>query len=202
MQLSSYQEKIIDWVKAGAGNACCNAVAGSGKSTTLRLAAIALQEAGIKPSQIKICVFGKANSLDLIAKFGNGWKSSISTLHSAGWTLVKRHLSIFDDNEVEVSQSKYKKIAEELGLIGKRGDYGSLQLDDAIEKNEDFIRLVNLVRLTNSEPIPETIEEICEHFEMADIYEFSIVADAITQCLKIGENQAMRKTGFDFTDQI
>jgi hypothetical protein len=128
MQLSSYQERIIDWVKTGKGHGCCNAVAGSGKSTTLRLAAIALQEAGIKPSQIKICVFGKANSLDLIAKFGNGWKSSISTLHSAGWTLVKKHLSIFDDDEIKVSNNKYKKIAEELGLIGKRGDYGSLQL--------------------------------------------------------------------------
>jgi len=202
MQLSSYQEKIIDWVKTGKGHGCCNAVAGSGKSTTLRLAAIALQESGIKPSQIKICVFGKPNSLDLIAKFGSKWKESISTLHSAGWTLVKKHLSIHNSYDVEVSKNKYKKIAEELGLIGKRGSYGSLQLNDAIEKNEDFIQLIDLVRLTNSEPIPETIEEICEHFEMADIYEFSIVADAITQCLNIGESQAMRKTGFDFTDQI
>src|SRR4028118_845190 len=202
MQVSSYQEKIIDWVKAGTGNACCNAVAGSGKSTTLRLAAIALQEAGIKPSQIKICVFGKANSLDLIAKFGSKWKESISTLHSAGWTLVKKHLSISNSYDVEVSGNKYKKIAEELGLIGKRGSYGSLQLDDAIEKNEDFIQLIDLVRLTNSEPVPEIVEEICEHFEMADIYEFSIVADAIAKCLDIGENLARKKAGFDFTDQI
>jgi hypothetical protein len=103
MQISSYQERIIDWVKTGIGNACCNAVAGSGKSTTLRLAAIALQKAGIKPSQIKICVFGKSNSLDLIAKFGNQWKESISTLHSAGWTLVKKHLSIHNSYDVEVS---------------------------------------------------------------------------------------------------
>lgn len=32
MQLSSYQEGIIDWVKNGTGHGCCNAVAGSGKS--------------------------------------------------------------------------------------------------------------------------------------------------------------------------
>ncbi|MEG5087949.1 MULTISPECIES: UvrD-helicase domain-containing protein [unclassified Microcoleus] len=202
MQLSSYQEKIIDWVKKGVGHGCCNAVAGSGKSTTLRLAAIALKEAGIKPSEIKVCVFGKANSLDLIAKFGQEWKESISTLHSAGWSLVKKHLSIRNNYEVKVSGNKYKEIAEELGLIGKPGKYGSLQLEDALEKNEDFIKLIELVRLTNSEPIAETVEEICDHFEMADIYEFSIVADAIAQCLNIGENQARKKTGFDFTDQI
>ncbi|MEG4997856.1 DEAD/DEAH box helicase family protein [Microcoleus sp. B4-D4] len=83
MQLSSYQEKIIDWVRNGVGHGCCNAVAGSGKSTTLRLAASALKESGIKPSEIKVCVFGKANSLDLIAKFGQEWKGSISTLHIA-----------------------------------------------------------------------------------------------------------------------
>ncbi|MEG4634098.1 3'-5' exonuclease [Microcoleus sp. AR_TQ3_B6] len=202
MQVSLYQERIIDWVKTGKGHGCCNAVAGSGKSTTLRLAAIALQEAGIKPSQIKICVFGKANSLDLIAKFGNEWKESISTLHSAGWTLVKKHLSIQNSYDVEVSGNKYKKIAEGLGFIGKRGNYGLLQLNDAIEKNEDFIQLIDLVRLTNSEPVPEIVEKICKHFEMADIYEFSIVADAIAECLKIGENLARKKTGFDFTDQI
>jgi len=37
---------------------------------------------------------------------------------------------------------------------------------------------------------------------MADIYEFSIVADAIAECLKIGENLALKKNGFDFTDPI
>lgn len=147
-------------------------------------------------------MFGKANSLDLIAKFGQEWKESISTLHSAGWSLVKKHLSIRNNYEVKVSGNKYKEIAEELGLIGKPGKYGSLQLEDALEKNEDFIKLIELVRLTNSEPIAETVEEICDHFEMADIYEFSIVADAIAQCLNIGENQARKKTGFDFTDQI
>src|SRR4028119_322345 len=115
MQLSSYQEKIIDWVKTGKGHGCCNAVAGSGKSTTLRLAAIALQESGIKRSQIKICVFGKANSLDLIDKFGNNWKESISTLHSAGWSLVKQHLSIRNSYDVKVSGKKYKTIAQTLG---------------------------------------------------------------------------------------
>lgn len=78
---SSFQLKIIDWILNGSGNGCCNAVAGAGKSTTLKIVALTLSESGFRPSEIKICVFGKANSLDLIAKFGNRWKSSISTLH-------------------------------------------------------------------------------------------------------------------------
>jgi DNA helicase-2/ATP-dependent DNA helicase PcrA len=203
MQLSSYQETIIDWVKTGKGHGCCNAVAGSGKSTTLRLAAIALQEAGIKPSQIKICVFGKANSLDLIDKFGNEWKESISTLHSAGWSLVKQHLSIRNSYHVKVSGNKYKTIAQTLGFISSRGNPSStLRREDAIEKDNDFVKLLDLIRLTNYQSGSDEIKEICKHFEIADIYKYSIVASAIEQVLKVGENQARKKIEFDFTDQI
>jgi superfamily I DNA/RNA helicase len=202
MQVSSYQETIIDWVKTGKGHGCCNAVAGSGKSTTLRLAAIALQEAGIKPSQIKICVFGKANSLDLIAKFGNEWKESISTLHSAGWSLVKQHLSIRNSYD-KISGNKYKMIAQSLGLISSRNNPNSaLRKEDAIEKDDDFVKLLDLIRLTNYQAGSEDIKQICKHFELADIYKYSIVASAIEQVLKIGENLARKKIGFDFTDQI
>jgi DNA helicase-2/ATP-dependent DNA helicase PcrA len=202
MQVSSYQETIIDWVKTGKGHGCCNAVAGSGKSTTLRLAAIALQEAGIKPSQIKICVFGKANSLDLIAKFGNEWKESISTLHSAGWSLVKQHLSIRNSYD-KISGNKYKMIAQSLGLISSRNNPNSaLRKEDAIEKDDDFVKLLDLIRLTNYQSGSEEIKQICKHFELADIYKYSIVASAIEQVLKIGENLARKKIGFDFTDQI
>jgi ATP-dependent exoDNAse (exonuclease V) beta subunit len=203
MQLSSYQEKIIDWVKTGKGHGCCNAVAGSGKSTTLRLAAIALQESGIKPSQIKICVFGKANSLDLIDKFGNNWKESISTLHSAGWSLVKQHLSIRNYYDVKVYGKKYKTIAQTLGFISSRGNPSStLRIEDAIEKDDDFVKLLDLIRLTNYQSGSDEIKQICKHFEIADIYKYSIVASAIEQVLKVGENQAQKKIEFDFTDQI
>jgi superfamily I DNA/RNA helicase len=202
MQLSSYQEKIIDWVKTGKGHGCCNAVAGSGKSTTLQLAAIALQESGIKPSQIKICVFGKANSLDLIDKFGKDWKESISTLHSAGWSLVKQHLSIRNSYD-KVSANKYKTIAQSLGLISSRGNPNSaLRKEEAIEKDDDFVKLLELIRLTNYPYGSDEIKKVCEHFEIADIYKYSIVASAIEQVLKIGENLAIKKIGFDFTDQI
>lgn len=40
MEPSKYQLGILDWIKLGKGNAVCNAVAGAGKSTTLRLAAL------------------------------------------------------------------------------------------------------------------------------------------------------------------
>ena len=67
MKPSKYQQKILLWLENGSGNATCNAVAGSGKTTTLKLAAQKLQSMGHQPKDIKVIVFGKQNSLDLIA---------------------------------------------------------------------------------------------------------------------------------------
>ncbi|MCD8489505.1 MAG: UvrD-helicase domain-containing protein [Desertifilum sp.] len=203
MELSSYQQSIIDWVKNGKGHGCCNAVAGSGKSTTLRLAAIALEESGISPSTIKICVFGKANATDLISKFGKAWESSISTLHSAGWTLLKEHLGIKNPQGL-IKSNKYKAIAQDMGLLSKRGVKGSLQREKLLTQEGDFTKLLDLVRLTNQFPSAEAIRDICAHFDFPDVREYSIIASAIAQVLGVGERQAKDRSGmsFDFCDQI
>lgn len=202
MQPSKYQQEILDWLINGKGNGCCNAVAGSGKSTTLKLAAKALQEEGIKPSEIKVIVFGKANSLDLIAKFGREWNQSISTCHSAGWSMVKRYLNIAKSGKL-VNGNKYKKIAQDFNLIARRGlPKGDLKRGSALDKDADFIKLIELTRLTNQEPSREIVEEICDHFEMPDVWEFETVAEAIADVLDEGERQGRQKMSFDFTDMI
>lgn len=200
MELSLYQTKILEWVKHGQGNACCNAVAGSGKSTTLKYAALALRENGVRPSQIKICVFGKANANDLIEKFGSEWKSSISTLHSTGFYLVKRYLGIW---KARVENKKYKKIAQGYDLIAKRGSrIGSLRQEEALDSDADFLELVDLVRLTNKQPTPEAIAEICRHFQLPDVWKIDRVARAIAVVLAAGEQQASDEHLFDYTDML
>jgi superfamily I DNA/RNA helicase len=94
-------------------------------------------------------------------------------------------------------------IAQSLGLISSRNNPNSaLRKEDAIEKDDDLVKLLDLIRLTNYQSGSEDIKQICKHFELADIYKHSIVASAIEQVLKIGENLARKKIGFDFTDQI
>ena len=100
---SKYQQKILEWLTYGNGNGVCNAVAGAGKTTTLKLAAQKLQALGFKPKDIKVIVFGKQNSLDLIEKFGRGWKSSIQTLHSVGFKILQQEIGRFQRNEKIVS---------------------------------------------------------------------------------------------------
>lgn len=202
MQPSIYQQQILEWLTLGKGNGCCNAVAGSGKSTTLKLGAIALQKSGLHPSECKIIVFGKSNSLDLIAKFGTEWKESISTLHSAGWTLLKDHCELRGNTRNLIKSTKYKAIAQDQGFIAKRGAKGTLKNEGAIDKEADFTKLIDLVRLTNSKPTKAAVIDICQHFEIQGVWKPEIIARAIDMVLKIGENQAMNKESFDFTDQI
>ncbi|WP_066425116.1 UvrD-helicase domain-containing protein [Anabaena sp. 4-3] len=200
---SKYQLAIADWILRGNGHGCCNAVAGSGKSSTLRIVAKTLVESGLRPSEIKICVFGKLNAQDLIKKFGAAWKESISTLHSAGFSLLKKHLGIKSSYDVDVSSLKYKRITQDLELIPKRGSYsGRLRQEYIIGNDNDFLKLIDLVRLTNQQPTEDIIRAIALHFEIDDIWKPDLIAQWIQYCLNIGEQKAINKEGFDFTDQI
>ncbi len=200
---SHYQQGILEWLINGKGNAACNAVAGAGKSSTLQMAAIVLEQLGFKPDEIRVMVFGKANSQDLIKKFGTAWKDSVSTLHSAGWTLIKQELGIKNPLNL-IKANKYRRIAQDQELISQprsRGQ-GTLRNEGAIDKDADFLTLVDLIRLTNSKPTEVAVQDICEHFEIAGVWRPEIVARAIGLVLKIGEEQAINKVAFDYCDQI
>ena len=200
---SSFQLKIIDWILNGSGNGCCNAVAGAGKSTTLKIVALTLSESGFRPSEIKICVFGKANSLDLIAKFGNRWKSSISTLHSAGWKLLIQYLQIDSKKRGLLSDNKYKRICQNLRLIvGRRNKSSILKDREIIDNASDFLKLIDLVRLCDVEVTTENIIALSRHYEIEKVHKPQDVAYWINRCLKIGEQQAINKECFDFVEQV
>ncbi|MCY7283685.1 MAG: UvrD-helicase domain-containing protein [Cyanobacteria bacterium CAN_BIN43] len=123
-------------------------------------------------------------------------------MHSAGFSLLKRELEIKDNRDIQLSDGKYRKIAQDIDLISKRGSRGQLTRDGAVGKDSEFLRLVNLMRLTNNDPTATSVRELCHHFEVEDIYEYSIVASAIAACLRIGEQKARNNRFIDFTDQI
>jgi DNA helicase II / ATP-dependent DNA helicase PcrA len=205
MKPSKYQEKILEWLQSGNGNATCNAVAGSGKTTTLKLAAQQLQSMRLTPSDIKVIVFGKQNSLDLITKFGREWKYSIQTLHSVGFRVLQHEIGRFRSNEKIVS-SKYRQIAEQKKLIPKktkqRSYKGSLTESNAISRVEHFLTLIDLARLTLSDLSVESIESIAYHHNLEGIHDFKRVSIAIANILVEGQEQAINDHRIDFTDMV
>ena len=205
MKPSKYQQKILDWLANGNGNATCNAVAGSGKTTTLKLAAEKLQSMGYQPKDIKVIVFGKQNSLDLISKFGREWKYSIQTLHSVGFRVLQQEIGKFRRDE-RILSSKYRRIAEDRKLIPrrtkKRKYKGSLTESKAISRVEHFLTLINLARLTLSDLSLKSITEIAYHHNLEGIHDFKRVTDAIATILVEGQEQAINQHRIDFTDMV
>jgi DNA helicase II / ATP-dependent DNA helicase PcrA len=200
---SKYQIAIIDWILQGKGNACCNAVAGAGKSSSLFIVGKTLEQQGIKPYEVKVCVFGKENSKDLIKKFGAGWQSSISTLHSAGWSLVKQELGIRDSRSANVSSKKYRAIATSFDLVpGNSSRMSLLTQNKIVEEADVFFKLIDLVRLYNTEAHPLELERLCDHHEIEGLLKPYECAQQIQRCLLVGEQQAANKVCFDFTDQL
>lgn len=202
MKPSKYQLAILDWLENGNGNATCNAVAGAGKSTTLKLAAQQLEQQGISPNEVKIIVFGKQNSLDLIAKFGQQWKESIKTLHSAGFKILQGEIGRFRRDE-RVRTGKYRAIAEDLEYLGKKRskDKGRLIAQKVIEKPDPFLTLIDLVRLTLSDTGLDSLSKIVSHYNLEGIYNLERVSQAIARILRVGEEQALDHQ-IDYTDMI
>lgn len=202
MEPSKYQKQILEWLLNGNGNGTCNAVAGSGKSSTLRLSAQELLIGGVHPDEVRICVFGKKNSEDLIKKFGPRWRNSISTLHSTGFRLLQDEIGRFTRHEKPQS-SKYRTIAEDMGILpNRRARTGGMLIDTkAIDKPNAFLKIVDFLRQTLLEPTPANIEELAAHFTIEGIRDSERVAHAAIPVLEEGERQAQKHV-IDFVDQI
>ena len=201
MEPSKDQKRILNWVKNSKNNKkhlVVNAQSGSGKSSSLKMIVLELEKFGHTPNDIRICVFGKANSLDLVEKFGKKGEQSISTLHSIGWSIIKQHLSIKKPSDYKIDTKKYDKIAEGLGL-----EFEGIFDKDYLSKKTDFLKIVDLIRLTNKDSTPNNISDICQHFEISEIQDFDKISIAVEKCLKLGKKSALSNNKiFDFTDQI
>ncbi|MGK7893948.1 MAG: UvrD-helicase domain-containing protein [Xenococcus sp. (in: cyanobacteria)] len=205
MKPNKYQQDILDWVSQGKGNATCGAVAGSGKSSTLLLVAQQLIQSGLRYQDIKIVVFGTQNKKDLIDKFGKEWKYSIQTLHSVGYRNLQKEIGRFNRSESPKS-NKYRKIAEDLHYIpNKRKSQRykpKLVADGSIIEIASFVKLIDLVRLTQSIPSKESIRQLTSHFNLEGIENYYKVAEAIDKILTVGQTEAIDNHNIDFADMV
>lgn len=179
IKLSKFQEDIINKVLEAIQsnkpiNIAVNAVAGSGKSTTIKYIAIAAHQAGIKIDDIRITVFGKKNAKDLQTKLGRQWEKSIGTLHSTGFALIQKELGSWSRSD-KIDDYKYEKIARELGYINGRGKdrtISTLIQDGAIAKDNgelSFLKILSLLRLTLREPTFDNVNWLINHFQIEGI---------------------------------
>jgi DNA helicase II / ATP-dependent DNA helicase PcrA len=153
---------------------------------------------GIEPKDIKIIVFGKQNSIDLITKFGEHWRDSICTLHSLGYSFCTQLIGKISN----VDSEKYKKIAKDIGYIGTYKRPGSLKQSQAIEDEKQFLKLFDLARFNLGAFESATLEQIALHHNLDKILDYKACADAMCELLSLGLEWSEEKKVVDYIDMI
>ena len=190
------------------------ALAGTGKSTTLKLIAEELTKLGIHPGSCRFVVFGKKNSLDLKEKFktiGPGWDKSVQTLNSLGYGIL-RDATGKSHKFYNLRGQKYLDVARDLGYLTKRDRDGNMnpgRLSHSekapIRSDRHFTELLEKLRLHCYIP-PLVDEDAVEIMDQRYKWEFKSyhhqeIADAAKHCLQVGIER-VEDGIIDFLDQI
>lgn len=197
---SIYQEGILKAIdNKEEKNLICNAVAGSGKSTTLNMVANHLVDNhGILPEDIKLVVFNKHNANSLKNKFGEAWNNSICTLHSLGYSFCTRYIGKLR----KIDEGKYHKLGKQLGYLSKQKIFGSLIKSKAIESDMQFLKLLDLARYELSDCTPEELKDIASHHNLDELIDFEVISQAINHLIEAGIEQAENDRILDYTDMV
>jgi superfamily I DNA/RNA helicase len=185
-QADKYQRPIIDAVLGKTGNIQVNAVAGSGKSSTLEAAAGECEKQGRKTT---IICFAKAIQTAMEARLKKaGFRHvTASTIHSLGNKSISRAIGA-----ARLDGDKGRKIVEE--LVGTNYEDRTVR---SLAK-----RIVELCKVTLTDPTREGIDSLVEHYDLdaSDVNgQIETVYEVIPQAMKLA---AERTATIDFSDMV
>lgn len=180
---SPYQEAIFDFIINGKGNGIVNAVAGSGKTTTLVEAAKLIQGNGL------FLAFNRHIAATLKERL-HGSKMRVHTIHSVGLGSLSKHLKA----TLHVDIFKYNNLASQyVGQFSlKKPEY--IEVVSALKYLIDYCRTT----LTDAED-QEQVKWLCKHF---GIIEHPTALSGLPEILKEGRRIARLNHRIDYVDMI
>lgn len=199
---STFQAKIFDWIETGRGHAVVEAVAGSGKTTTIVSAAKLIRGSGL------FVAFNKSIA-DLLASKLAGTSMSSSTVHSHGFAAIRS-----GGRRVKVDGKKYLyDIDAAEAAIERRGAVCGLELSTeqlAAIREDGFpshtiSKLVNLARLNlvdmDADDFADELLALAAHHELFDFDECldTVVAAIVQNCMWRGADDL---SVIDYTDMV
>jgi len=156
-QPSKYQDGIFNWIAEGKGGARVNAVAGSGKTTTL------VEVASRANGTSLFCAFNKHIEQELSERLPQNTKCR--TIHSLGFQAVRNRVG-----NVKVDNDKYSTLCgEHTQSIRKK----SIGIIDAVTKEGKIRRLLNHL-VSMSMMTMTDAKDMDALKEMASMYQISI----------------------------
>ena len=182
---SVYQSAVYDNIQFGTGNIVIDAVAGSGKSTTIVNALKLIPE----NFSVLFLAFNKAIVEELKLKIGNLPNVDIRTLHSLGASVVNRTFKSTLDN------SKYRSYIFDGLKYGSIKPTIELEEEEILDYRQNIIQLVDLSRAYLCSDL-QTLSAI------ADKYLINVIDNEIEMALNAviwGKNYTAK---IDFTDMI
>lgn len=198
---SANQITILDWIRNGRGHAVVEAVAGSGKTTTLVLCASAIKGRGLFVAFNKHVASALATKLD-------GTAMEAKTIHGVGFAAVR-----YAYKRVRVEGNKYrsivrgfeKEVKDRESLFGRKLDVAELStIDDAGFPLPLIVKLADLARLElldceSPEFGAELLDLVNHHaLEMPEGLD-EIVISCVRRALTVGKGITDE---VDFTDMI
>lgn len=136
---SKYQKNIFDFIEHGVGNLVVEAVAGSGKTSTI------VQALKLIPIDKKIlfCAFNKDIVKELTKKIGKQENVDVRTVHSLGLLMLQRN---FKDKELSINENKYRQFVmtnlEDLSML----NFKQIKFKDRLRFIDNTCNLINYCR--------------------------------------------------------
>jgi hypothetical protein len=189
---SPYQQTVFDWIVSGRGDGIINAVAGSGKTTTL------VEGARLVHGRAMFLAFNK-DIVRVLSDKLKGTSMEAKTIHSLGWSCCADRIG----KGMQTQDDKYRKLVrtfvDDFLLSAQWHD----DADDMPKRDElvsTLYDLVNKTRLTLTDPLDyEALWRVCDKF---GINLYPPLLSAVPQILKRGEEIAKSFRLVDFTDLL
>lgn len=192
---SGYQVAIFDFIENGSGDGLVEAVAGSGKSTTLVQAVRRL-----KTKNGVFLAFNKSIAQELGRKLGS--QMSATTIHSLGMSIVRNGLG----QNIKVDGFKYgnliKKLLSNTQKAWKEQQKPLPRIWQQLPKLME--ELVKLSRLTLTDPQDRNaLAALADHYNIKiKEPDLALVGSLLGELLALGRTEAEDNLVIDFDDQL
>lgn len=182
---SKYQRAVYTYITKGKGNVVIDAVAGSGKSTTI------VNALKLIPSDKRVLflAFNKSIVEELKRKVGPVSNVDIRTLHSLGASAITKSL-----NSV-INAEKYKTYVNDGIATRSIYPYGDLTGEELGDWKSNLLSLVDLARV-NLVRTPEVLEELAYKHDMV------LIDNEINIALRVIRWGETNTAEIDFTDMV
>lgn len=184
---SKYQQDIFDFIQHGNGNSVINALAGSGKTSTI------VNAVKLIPSTCNalFIAFNKEIVKELEKKLAGVKNVQVKTLHSLGLLMIRRNLG----TNIEIDEYKYRTFIKKNIKQLSSADFDKMTTKLMQQYTDNVIQLCDLGRYNLAQCEKDLLRVSARH----DIPIIDDECNAVLNVMKWGRENT---TSIDFTDMV